>query len=55
MADMVVVGYRTQALALPDGFPLLVRSQLWLGPEFDTSFLVGGGGRKCSMPYLSAL
>jgi len=42
MADMVVVGYRTQALALPhhaDGFALLVRSQLWLGPEFDASLL----------------
>ena len=45
MADMVVVGYRAQALALPhhaDGFALLVRSQLWLGTEFDASFLGGG-------------
>jgi hypothetical protein len=44
MADMVVVGYRMQALALPhhaDGFALLVRSQLWLGPEFHASFLGG--------------
>src|SRR5262245_28194640 len=41
MADMVMMGYRTQALALAHhtyGFALLVRSQLWLGSKFDASF-----------------
>ena len=40
-----VVGYRAQALTLANhtyGLALLVRSQLWLGPEFDSSFLGGG-------------
>jgi hypothetical protein len=51
MADMVVVGYRTQALTLPhhaDGLALLVRSQLRLGPEFDASFLGGGPPPICT-------
>ena len=45
MSDMVVVGYRTQALALPnhsDGLALLVRSQPWLGSKSDAALLGGG-------------
>jgi hypothetical protein len=44
VSDTVVVGYRTQALALPhhaDGFALLVRSQLWLGSKSDAALLGG--------------
>jgi hypothetical protein len=40
MADMVVVGYCTQALTLAhhaNGLALLVRSELWLGPDLLTS------------------
>src|SRR5262245_16132051 len=42
MADVVVMRYRTQALALlhhADGLAPLMRSQLWLGPELDAPFL----------------
>ena len=42
MTYVVMVSYRTQALALAHhtyGLALLVRSQLWLGPKFDASFL----------------
>ena len=38
MADVVVMGYRTQALAVPhhpNGLELLVWRQFWLGPEMS--------------------
>ena len=44
MADVVVMGYRTQALAVPhhpNGLALLVWRQFWLGPEFGATFLGG--------------
>jgi hypothetical protein len=39
-----MVSYRTQTLALSDhsdGFPLLMRGQLWLGPELYAALLGG--------------
>jgi len=40
MTDVIMVGDRTQALTLLHHsyrLPLLVRGELWLGPEFDAS------------------
>jgi hypothetical protein len=43
MPDMVMMGYRTQALSFPVHHPhhffFLVRCQLGLRPELDTPFL----------------